>query len=394
MFTKQEHMSRLLKLQGKITEDGLEAFLVSSEESIYYLTGVSYHPLERPFFIVVRAASPSTLLVPALEKTHLQAAPNMGQVQTYWDYPSPPGQGWAEGLLKILGGISQLGIEPSLPQEISRHLSGFSPRVLPLIEQIRLVKSPAEVSLVRQAAHYADLGVRKAIAASYYGVSLVELFAQGKNVQMQIMKDTQYDVLTTNVLVGAWPAPLSAQPHGVPSPADRLEQGPHIALSLLRVNGYAAECERTYFLAPPAPEVQKAFAAIQEARRRAFALVRPGAGCSEVDAAANGFLRQEGYGHHLLHRTGHGFGLGNHEGPWVAEGSEDVLQENMLISIEPGIYLPGVGGVRHSDTVLVTHDGYELLSHHPTDLEELIIRSSKLCARLRGTMVRRAVGIK
>jgi Xaa-Pro aminopeptidase len=394
MITKQEHVSRFVNLQRKVSENGLEAFLISSEESIYYLTGISYRPLERPFFIIVWAASPATLLVPALEKTHLQAAPNVGQVQTYWDYPSPAGQGWAEQLLKILGRISQLGIEPALTQEVSRHLSQFLPRGLPLIEQLRLVKSPAEVSLVRRAARYADLGVQKTIAASYYGVSELELFAQGRGVQIQIMKDAEYDVLTTNVLVGAWPAPLSAQPHGVPTIADRLKEGPHIALSLLRVNGYAAECERTYFLAPPAPEVEKAFAAMQEARRRAFALVRPGTSCAEVDAAANGFLRQEGYGDHLLHRTGHGLGLGNHEGPWVAEGSEDVLQEKMLISIEPGIYLPGVGGVRHSDTVLVTRDGYELLTHHPTDLGALIIRSPKPLARLRGRMVRRAVGIR
>ena len=175
---------------------------------------------------------------------------------------------------------------------------------------------------------------------------------------------------------------------------DRLKGGTHIALSLLRVNGYAAECERTYFLAPPPPEVRKTFLAMQEARRRAFALVRPGVGCAEVDAAANEFLRIEGYGDYLLHRTGHGFGLGNHEGPWVAAGSEDVLQENMLISIEPGIYLPGVGGVRHSDTVLVTFDGYERLTRYPTDIEALTIRSSKPFARLRGAMVRRAVGIK
>jgi Xaa-Pro dipeptidase len=160
------------------------------------------------------------------------------------------------------------------------------------------------------------------------------------------------------------------------------------------VNGYAAECERTYFLAPLAPEVQKAFAAMQEARRRAFVLVCPGMGCDQVDGAANEFLRKEGYGDDLLHRTGHGFGLGNHEGPWVADGSEDVLQENMLISIEPGIYLTDVGGVRHSDTVLVTHDGYELLTHYPTDSEALIVRVPKPFARLRGTMVRRAVGIK
>jgi Xaa-Pro dipeptidase len=394
MITKQEYLLRMANLQRKTSDKGLEAFLVSSEESIYYLTGVSYRPLERPFFIVVWPASPATLLVPMLEKEHLRAAPNVGQVLTFWDYPSPAGQGWAERLLEILGRVSLLGIEPSLPQEIFRYLSGFSPQVLPLMEQLRLIKSPDEVRMVRQAARYADLGVEKVIASSYTGVSELELFAQGRAVQLQIMKDTDYDVLTTNVLVGAWPAPLSAQPHGVPTIADRLKEGPHIALSLLRVNGYAAECERTFFLAPPAPQVQKAFDAMQEARRRAFALVRPGVSCAEIDAVANGFLRQEGYGDQLLHRTGHGFGLGNHEGPWVAEGSKDVLQENMLISLEPAIYLPGVGGVRHSDTILVSNDGYELLTHYPTDREALTIRSSKPFARLRGVVVRRAVGMK
>ncbi len=248
--------------------------------------------------------------------------------------------------------------------------------------------------MLRQAARYADLSIEKVLAASYYGVSDLELFSQGRAVQMQIMKDTDYDVLTTNVLVGAWPAPLSAQPHGVPKLEDRLKEGPHIALALLRVNGYAAECERTYFLAPATSDVQDAFAAVLEARRRAFALVRPGARCADIDAAANGYLREQGYGDHLLHRTGHGFGLGNHEGPWVAEGSEEVLQENMLVSVEPGIYLPGVGGVRHSDTILVAREGYELLTHFPTDLDSLTVTSFKPFNRLQGTLVRRAVGIQ
>ena len=250
--------------------------------------------------------------------------------------------------------------------------------------------------MVRQAARYADLGMEKVIGVSYYGVSVMELFAQARAVQMQILKDTDYDVLTTSVLLGAWPAPdstLSAQPHAVPSLYDCLKEGPHIALALLRVNGYAAECERTYFLSQPDAEVKEAFASIQEARRRAFALIRQGVRCAEVDAAANGFLREKGYGDYLLHRTGHGIGLGNHEGPWVAEGSEEFLEENMLISVEPGIYLPGIGGLRHSDTVLVTKDGYELLTQYPIDLEALTIQSYKPIRRLIGAFTRWVVGI-
>lgn len=101
--------------------------------------------------------------------------------------------------------------------------------------------------MIRQAAHYADMAVEKVINASYYGVSEIELFSHGRQVQIQIMKDIGYDPLTTSVLTGAWPAPLSAQPHGIPSIDDRLREGPHIALCLNRIFGYAAECERTYY---------------------------------------------------------------------------------------------------------------------------------------------------
>ena len=393
MIKTEEFRDRMARLQKKAAACELDAFLVTAEESIYYLTGVSYRPLERPFFIIVYPAAPAALLVPTLEKEHLHKAPNVGAVHAYWDYPSPPGQGWADKLLDLLGPISSLGVEPSLTQEIASCLSSLSPRTIPLIEELRLVKSSAEVDMIRQAAHYADLSMEKVLAASYDGVSDLELFAQGRKVQIQIMKDTVYDVLTTSILVGAWPAPLSAQPHGVPHIDDRLQQGPHIGLALLRVNGYAAECERTYFLRPPTERVKTAFQAMQEARRRAFTLVKPGAACAEIDAAANGFLRAEGYGDFLLHRTGHGFGLGNHEGPWVSEGSPDVLAENMLISIEPGIYLPEVGGIRHSDTVLVTHSGYACLTQAPVDLETLTLRSYKPLNRLMGYLTRRALGI-
>jgi len=117
--------------------------------------------------------------------------------------------------------------------------------------------------------------------------------------------------------------------------------------------------------------------------------------CSDLDGRVNEFLRKEGYGseEQRLHRTGHGFGLGNHEAPWIAEGSEDRLAENMVISIEPGIYLEGIGGVRHSDTVLVTNDSFRLLTRCPMDLGSLVIRKWKPLTRAKGWMVRRALGL-
>lgn len=393
MIGKEEYVRRMEQLQAAVGAHGLDLFLVSGEASIYYLTGVVYMPLERPFFILVPPAGAATLLVPALEQEHLAAAPNVGQVCHYWDYPSPPGDGWPEQLLDLLGEVRALGVEPSLPQEIADVLRGLAPCTLPLVETLRLVKSPAEVEMLRRAAYYADLGVSKILAASYHGVSEIEIFSLGRSVQMDIIRHTTFDPLTTSILTAAWPAPASAMPHSVPAVGDRLGNGPHIALSFMRVNGYGAECERTYFLAPPTAQMKEMFATMREARQRAFDLLRPGVACAEVDEAANGFLRAEGLEPYLLHRTGHGFGLGNHEGPWVAAGSEDVLAESMLVSVEPGIYLPRVGGFRHSDTVLITADGYESLTHSPVDLDDLTILARRPLARIKGTVVRRAVGL-
>lgn len=394
MISKAEFLQRMEKLQRKVAENELDAFLVSSEESIYYLIGVSYRPLERPFFIIVHPDRAATLIVPALEEQHLRNAPNVGKVLSYWDYPAPAGRGWMDLLRQGLEGVARLGIEPSQTQEISWILSHYSPRPYALVEEIRLVKSPAEIEMLRQAARYADLGIKRVIKTSYYGVSDLELFSQGRSVQMRIMKETEYDVLTTSVLVGAWPAPLSAQPHGVPKLSDRLKDGPHIALALVRANGYAAECERTFFTAHPTQEQVDAFEAMLEARRRAFNLARPGVLCSELDLVAKQYLIDKGYGAYLLHRTGHGFGLGSHEGPWVAEGSQDILRENMLISIEPGIYLPDIGGIRHSDTYLITSSGCEPLTHFPTELKKLVILPFKPLKRLTGFFMRWAVRMR
>jgi Xaa-Pro aminopeptidase len=159
MIPRSEYLERMERLRQRVAEAGLEAFLVSSEDSIYYLTGVSYRPLERPFFILVRPGGPPVLLVPALERQHLRAAPNVEEVLHYWDYPAPAGQGWAERLLELLSGHTRVGLEPSLSQEIAGRLAHLSPRALPLLEELRVVKSAAEVRMVRDAARYSDVVV-------------------------------------------------------------------------------------------------------------------------------------------------------------------------------------------------------------------------------------------
>ena len=277
-------------------------------------------------------------------------------------------------------------------QEIAQELACYSIRMEPLVEHQRLIKSAAEISMIRRAAAYADLGVERLLAAAYYGATIAEGFAETRTVNTRIISEVEnWDPLTTKVLMASWAAPHSAMPHSIPNLNDRLREGPHVALSFLRVNGYAAESERTFFTAPPSADAIKTFAAMMAARKLALDMIRPGTACCEIDGRVNEFLRREGYAgaDQRLHRTGHGIGLGNHEAPWIAEGSTDHLRENMVISIEPGIYLQGVGGFRHSDTVLVTRNGFEMLTRFATDMRDLSIGAWKPVARLRGGLVRR-----
>ncbi len=201
-----------------------------------------------------------------------------------------------------------------------------------------------------------------------------------------------WEPLTTKVTVATWRAPDSAVPHSIPNLRSQLLEGPHVGLALTRINGYAAEAERTYFTSPPSAEITEAFDAMMEARRIAFEMIRPGVRCHELDATINEFLSQEGYQteDQRLHRLGHGLGLGNHEAPWLSEGSEDRLCENMVISIEPGIYLQEIGGVRHSDTVLVTQDGFQLLTVYPRNMDSLVIQGWRSLPRVKGWLVQRA----
>jgi len=164
MMTNSEFAERLARLQTAVGTSGFDAFIVSAEESIYYLTGVSYRPLERPFFMIVRPSAKPVLLVPALEQDHLKAAPNVSAVEHYWDYPSPEGEGWPERLLKIIADSGPVGIEPSMPMEIAETLAPHHPIAAFLVERLRLVKFLAEIAMLRQSASFADQCVQKVIA--------------------------------------------------------------------------------------------------------------------------------------------------------------------------------------------------------------------------------------
>nr|WP_261361758.1 Xaa-Pro peptidase family protein [Aeoliella straminimaris] len=385
-------------MQKEVCRRDLAAFLVSSMESIYYLTGAAFAPLERPFFLLVVPGRPPALLVPRLDRDHMSKAIGIevGDIHAYREYPAPTGARWSDRLGELLPSSGEIGVEPSTAAYIGDAIEGRSLRCESLVERQRLVKSAAEIDMIRRAALYADKGVNRLIAASYNGAVVAEGFAETRHVTKAIIRSVpDWDALANDVLMAIWAAPRSAMPHSVPMLADRLNNGPHEALVLTRVNGYSAESERTFFTRSPCKESRRAFAAMCEARRQAFSMLRPGVRCSEIDNAITEFLNREGYQGEKkrLHRVGHGIGLGTHEGPWIADGSDDCLAENMVVSVEPGVYLYGLGGFRHSDTVLITNEGYERLTKVPDDLDSLTTHGLKLAARTKGWMIRKQLGL-
>ena len=394
--TGDEFARRRAALRQALQARGARRLVLTSTEAIYYLTGATCEPLERPLFLLVDTDWPDyRLLVPVLEQTHLQKAWGVAAsgIHTYREFPAPAGEGWADRLLPLLE-VPFL-FEPGTRFELADLFLRCEGRAADVLGPLRLVKTPWEIARIQRAARYADWTVRKMLEASYYGATVAECFAAASGLQRKIIREVaDFDALATRSIFAPWPAPLSAEPHAVPSVHMKLEHGPHVALALTRVNGYAAECERTFFTAPPCPEERERFALMQAARAVAIRLARPGASCHAIDAEVNRFLAEQGWSPALrLHRVGHGFGLGNHEPPWIAEGSTDVLAENMVVSIEPGLYQTGVGGYRHSDTFRVTPDGLQRLTHAPDALAQLTLHRRSLKHRVRAVFVKRALGM-
>ena len=388
---KFNHNERIAKLQQYIKDEGLDAFLISTQGSIYYFSGAAYVPEERPFFIIVRPEGAPSFVVPFLELEHMRKIEGLGEISSYFEFPSVQGENWYDRLNSMLGKDARVGIEPDLSVAKAALLNVKELLPSDIIARLRMIKTSDELNAIKAAAKVTDEGMSRLHNSLYVGQSVIETVMPAKKLQTGVIAAGDYDYVNCSFLTAGWPAPKSSQPHSVPDFHTEMGKGPIVLMSYNRVNGYAAECERTVFLGEPSEQELKLYNIVMEARSLAYSMVRPGARCSDIDLATQEFFKSKGYGGNIIHRTGHGIGLGNHEQPWLSVGSEDVLQENMVISIEPALYFPEIGGFRHSDTVLVTKDGFECLTKYPDDLKSLIVRDKRTLLKLKGRIIRKAI---
>jgi Xaa-Pro dipeptidase len=372
----REIEARRAKAQAAMSDAGLDALVLVNPDNVFYMTNFANFVHERPFVLVLPANGDPVFVMPRLEEPHVRIR-SVGTLEftPYFEFPAPECEGWDAKLKDVLSGASRVGIEADCPWFVSDTL-GARETVCEIIEDLRAIKSPYEISRHQYACDVMMLGLEELLTQCKPGVLAMTAYgaASSKMTQKMFSDLPTANIFSTDLKAGAQPQKITHDPHNftdffIPF----TEGGPHVSLAAGRANGYGAEVERTFFLGHVPEAAKRPFDVMMEARALAYALAVPGAIMHDVDAAVNALLRKAGYGDNLLHRTGHGFGVTGHEGPFLAEGDMREIHPGMVFSIEPGIYLPEVGGFRHSDTVLITETGNHNMTPYAETLEELAL---------------------
>lgn len=360
MFDASEYQQRLSRLKENIKQSGLDALVICADPNVAYLTGVHCESGDRRILLIINTAGESTLIVPRMEQQKMSAAVGIDTTLVYWEKDAKPGRGWEDNLNNTLGAAKRIGIDPHAYMEVTRVLLDRDLEVSDLVEDLRVIKSPAEVALTRRVAGYWTKAMTNMLAIAKVGLPVSELVRVGDSIMTDVFANeptaNRYDTFHYQFFQCS---PGSSTPHHISRPDELLPDGPTIMNAVGSVCGYSAENERTILTGKPTSEHQELFDITHQAHQLALSLIKPGVPCAEVDCAVQAFFTGEGMAEHMRHRIGHGFGLVYHERPYSSEGSEEIYQPNMLISVEPGLYVDGVGGFRHSDTVLITESGIE-----------------------------------
>jgi Xaa-Pro aminopeptidase len=229
-----------------------------------------------------------------------------------------------------------------------------------LTRPLRLVKGPEEIARLRRAAELTDAAYAHVLEGTLRaGVREVEVALELE----RFIRSHGGEGMAFDVIVAS--GPRSAMPHGVASPRV-IERGDLVTLDFgARVDGYHADMTRAVAVGPVAAPLRDWFDAVLDAQQLAVAAIAPGLAGIDVDKIARDRLAAAGIDQLFVHSLGHGVGLQIHEGPSLSTRSNDVLAAGMLVTVEPGVYQPGVGGLRIEDLVLVTETGAEVLSKSP-----------------------------
>ena len=382
--------ARIESLQGDLASRGADGAVLFSPRAIAWLAGYFTLPTERPLALLVPQVGDPCAFVPGVEWDAASGVPTIGEVWRYFEYPGPvPPLSYLAQRLKGLGLKRLIADAPGWGRRygyegprLSELLPGTVVEIDPaLVERNWQVKFPEEIELLRVSAEWADRAHRllqEAIRPGEQELSLsIQVSAQVSQEFLAAMGEGYGGFLRggTPVSAGIISGARSALPHAMSR--DRTLQAGDVLISGVEVKvfGYSVELERTLILGKPTPEQTRFFSAMQRAQEAGLSACGPGVPLREVDRRVRGVLLAEGLGRYLRHHTGHHLGWEGHEPPYIDAFAQGEMRPGQVFSIEPGVYVPGLGGFRHSDTVLITEDGAEVLTRYPRDLRSLTVEA-------------------
>ncbi|MEC0092807.1 M24 family metallopeptidase [Paenibacillus macquariensis] len=355
---------RLNRLDTSMQEMGMDALIITDPKHVYYLTGFASDPHERFLGLALRRGEEPVLIVPALDAEAAHTASSVQNIITHSDTDHP------YNLLKeqLKGTISSLGIEKGqltvsrfelLQESLGAHTYQD---IGPILQSLRVQKTPEEVVRMKNAVHLIEEVLRQGLIQVKVGVTEVELVAELEYLMKKLGADGPS--FETMVLSG----PNTALPHGVAGQR-KIQNGDLLMFDMgVFANGYASDITRTFAVGELNRELSTLYNTVLEANLQGIQSIRPGVTLASVDQAARSVIERAGYGPQFMHRLGHGLGMDVHEYPSIHGNNTDLVQAGMVFTVEPGIYVPGLGGVRIEDDIVVTHDGVEVLTSFPKEL--------------------------
>jgi Xaa-Pro aminopeptidase len=383
----QERRERLL---DHVRSEELSGFVLFDADYIRYFTNFNFLATERPVAVASSAGGELTAFVPEFEVERVRAETEFERVESYPEYPG------TEHPMRILARVLAaagldgpvgadgdgypgiLGYEgPALSEATGKAVAPLAP----VIEGMLARKSPAEIELIRESGRWCSFAHRILQEHSRPGATEAQASLRAGYEATLAMLDELGSAYggqqaSSDGVSAGYRGQIGRRSSWAHAVAHNIEFQPGDVLvteTSAPIWGYNAELERALVIGEPTDEMRRLFEHMLGARQAAFDALRPGVTCADVDGAAMRYFEDNDLMPLWRQHTGHAIGLRNHEAPFLDVGDHTVIEPGMVFTIEPGVYASDLGGFRHSDTVAVTPDGFDVLTDYPVDLESLTI---------------------
>jgi Xaa-Pro aminopeptidase len=384
-----EFQQRCDTLCATLKAHNLDGVVLFNTDYVQYYCGFAFIPTERPIAFVMSQQGEKGMFIPRMEVEHAKANALIDRVDYYNEYPdNPHPMNVLQKMLHEMGIKGRLGADnDGAPQILGYRGAKLSALgfevvdVINVVEDQMMLKSAAEIDLLRESTRWATLAL-----------SLLKMYTKVGKTETEVVQranaeatDAMLHAIGTIYKAQSWMnhgasagyrgqiGRNSSIPHALAAnitfqPGDVLGSG-----ASSWVWGYQTELERTFIIGTPTEEQTRLFNHMVNLQDVAMETMKPGVKCSDVDKAVHAYFDKHNLNSYWRHHTGHAIGMRYHEGPFLDVGDDTVIQEGMCFTVEPGLYAAELGGFRHSETVVVHADGVEILTYYPRDLHNNLI---------------------